>query len=227
MYRQGHRARSHYKRYIGIGLVVILLVVGGVVAARHYFKANTTITNAPAVDSVVTAPEDETRTFTEPTFSIALPKDWIAIHNVTTSPQPTYAWENTAGNKGVETLYAYVDNIPSTMAVNAEVPVMANDNKLVVTGNVSSNCTTFTGQSGGSSTASGSVPAKWDGVNFLCDVANYERDVVGTSSASAINSVTVPGPNSGAHRYFFVYTDDSAEPNYSIFTNALNSFTAL
>jgi hypothetical protein len=57
-------------------------------------------------------------------------------------------------------------------------------------------------------------------------VANYERDVVGTSSPQEINTVTVTGPSTGTHKYFFVYTDNSAEPDYTIFTDALQSFKA-
>jgi len=57
-------------------------------------------------------------------------------------------------------------------------------------------------------------------------MANYVRDVVGTSSAEGVNTLGVSGPG-GTHKYFFVYTDHSGEPDYNTFTQALQSFEAL
>jgi hypothetical protein len=66
--------------------------------------------------------------------------------------------------------------------------------------------------------------AKWSGINFLCDLGNYLRDVVGTSSPEGINSVTLTGNTTGKHTLFFMYTDNTPSPDYSTFINALKSF---
>lgn len=224
MYQQGHRRRTHRRLYGSLTVGLILVVAAAVVGAHYFLRANTHITGSPAQDFQVTVPSDNTARFTESTFSIALPTDWKATH-VNETPQPTYSWENTTGNKGVETLDVFVDDVPTNFAINSVLPIEANGTKLVLAGEVSDNCTSFTGGAS-TSTADGYTAAKWDGVNFLCDVANYERDVVGTSSPQEINTVTVTGPSTGTHKYFFVYTDNSAEPDYTIFTDALQSFKA-
>jgi hypothetical protein len=87
-------------------------------------------------------------------------------------------------------------------------------------GSVSDNCSTFTG-----GTSKSSTPAKWEGVAFLCDQANQQRDVVGTSSTDGVNVVLLKSPGNGAmHKYFFTYTDYSINSDYTVFYNALNSF---
>jgi hypothetical protein len=91
---------------------------------------------------------------------------------------------------------------------------------------VSDNCVNFTDEKTANPTT-GAASSKWSGVSFLCDTANDQRVVVGTSSAAEpVNTVTVTGAK-GTHRYFFVYTDHSAQPKFEIFTAALASFNAL
>jgi hypothetical protein len=107
------------------------------------------------------------------------------------------------------------------MGVNLMVPVSASGNR-VVPGAVSGNCVNFTSTT--NINPNGGSLSKWSDVNFYCDTHNYERDVVGTSSADAINSITLNGPINGTHSFFFTYTDDTSQPDYSIFTNALASF---
>jgi len=67
--------------------------------------------------------------------------------------------------------------------------------------------------------------AKWQGIDFLCDQNNLERDVVGTSSLDGINTVSLNSPSGGgAHKFFFTYTNQSINGDYSVFTDAVTSF---
>lgn len=224
MYRQGHRTRSHRKLYSWLIVGFIVVIVVGGIGAHHFLRANTHLSSSPPVTLEVKVPTVTTKRFTEPTFSIALPSDWKS-RRVMQTPQPTYSWENTTGNVGVETLSVFVDTIPANLAINRVLAVQANSGSIVTASGVSDNCTTFTGTSITPTTPE-DITAKWAGVNFLCDTANYERDVVGTSSPQGINTVTVTGPTKGTHAYFFTYTDNSDQPDYTIFTNALMSFKA-
>jgi len=156
----------------------------------------------------------------EPLFSVSLPVDWVKRANKDI-PAPTYSWVGTAKDDVARWLNIYIDTIPSALAVNRMLPVAANGASLSLLANVSDNCTTFTGANDSKQI---SLPAKWQGITFLCDTGNYIRDVVGTSSAEGINTVTLTGATHGRHRLFFTYTDNSPSPDYSIFTDALSSF---
>jgi hypothetical protein len=148
-----------------------------------------------------------------------LPSDWKFISHQT-SVYDIYTWHNTKTDPGVEQLQVYFDTIPPSLGVNRVLPVQANADELTPT-TVSDTCANFTGNK---VPGSAKTPAKWDGINFLCDLANYERDVVGTSSSAGINTVTLTGPATGAHKLFFTYTDNGATPDFTIFTNAIQSF---
>lgn len=69
------------------------------------------------------------------------------------------------------------------------------------------------------------VPAKWDGVDFLCDMDSKFRNVVGSSSPGNINKVTLTSQTSFTpHSFFFVYEDNNYNPEYTIFYEMLDSF---
>src|SRR5690606_31775928 len=122
----------------------------------------------------------------------------------------------------------YVDIIPTNYAVNRVMPVAARGAN-IVPNDISNNCSTFT--KGGIAEAGqaqflADENAKWQGEDFLCDLAQVTDNEIGTSSAEGINTVTVTGPKAGKHKYFFLYVDHNIQPNYNIFTNAIRSFKA-
>ncbi|HVS58715.1 MAG TPA: hypothetical protein VHD60_03175, partial [Candidatus Saccharimonadales bacterium] len=148
------------------------------------------------------------------------PADWKYLGRDRTTVYHPYQWENTANNPGSRILAVYVDNVPAALAVNRLLPVDPVSGKLNP-GTVSDNCTTFTGQN---KLPANDVQAKWSGVSFICDMRNYERDVVGTGSVDGVNIVHLTGPTAGAHTFFFTYTDNTDQPDYSIFTDSVSSF---
>lgn len=220
-------AGQHLSRKRRVGKVIATILIVAIVIGslgftiKTFLDGDTTISSTPAPStSKITASESTKQQISTQLFAFDLPADW----QPTTSPSQPYrlhSWQNTAGNKGVRVLTVYVDGAPQT-AVNRSLPVQANGARLVMLGGVSDNCVNFT--QAAKETSSDSLPGKWHGVDFLCDTANYARNVVGTSSPDGVNTVRLSSATNGQHTFFFAYTDNSATPDYNIFTDAINSF---
>jgi len=221
MYRIGERRQSHTKLIIwSTGFVMLIGIIVG--AAFLFLKPDTQIITPPhpTVDHIM-ATQQQTTIMQTSLFSIALPTDW-KTRTTDETPRPTYSWAGTSGANDARWINVYIDKaIPATLAVNRVLPIASAGADLTLPTNVSDNCTTFTGAA---PAGQPSVAAKWQGISFLCDTANYQRDVVGTSSLEGVNTVTVHGTQAGSHNFFFTYTDNSASPDYTIITNALKSF---
>ena len=219
MYRLGEVKHSHRKLYIFLAGFVVL-AVGVIILAVRFLRPETDLGKTPArVTTKISYQTAQTKAFTEPLFSINLPTDWQPVQPTNMPPQPSYTWHGTSKENSARQLNVFVDKDVGTLAVNRELSVQANGMAVTVLGDVSDNCTTFTGNA---TSTHGSTPAKWQGIDFLCDSGNYERDVVGIASPDGLNTVILTG-SSGNHHLFFTYVDNSASPDYSIFTNALRS----
>lgn len=223
MYRHGEQIRKRRRRhelYIGGAL----LLIGAIYLGLRLLPSDTQISKPPkaVVTSVATNPS-KLKHFEETNFSFNLPSDWIADGHVTT-PFNEYTWQNNnpADGKATRALNIYLDTIPP-LAVNRFLGVQANGNRLIVLNTVSDNCTSFTRPSKSDPNAA-AIHGKWNGLDFTCDLGNYIRDVVGTGSTDGINTISLTGPTTGKHSLFFVYTDNTPQPNYNIFTTALSSF---
>jgi hypothetical protein len=220
MYRFGERKQGHQRLYISL-LVLVGIIAGAALISPHFLRSDTHISAPPKpIISSVKPMGSQLTQVQEPLFSVSLPVDWAKRANKDI-PAPTYSWVGTAKDDVARWINIYVDAIPTTLAVNRMLPVAGNGAGLSLLANVSDNCTTFTGANDSKQI---SLPAKWQGVTFLCDTGNYIRDVVGTSSAEGINTVTLTSATHGKHRLFFTYTDNSSSPDYAIFTHALTSF---
>lgn len=220
MYRFRERPHNHRKLWLTLtGFVVIACLA--VLATLHLLRPNTQLGQTPPpVTTKVSANVPKTAPVDEPLFSLNLPDDWQPRAN-NDVPKPTYSWGGTTKTDNTRWLNIYVDDIPTTLAVNRVLPVDGNGTTLALTAGVSDNCITFTGATNG---GQNSAPAKWQGINFLCDTGNYIRDVVGTSSPDGINTVILTSADKGMHQFFFTYTDNSSSPDYSVFTDILKSF---
>jgi hypothetical protein len=205
-------------------LPIATLLIIAIVAARfikNFFNTDTVITQAPAVVSKVSDSNGAITRYNEGTFSLSLPASWKMIGHKS-SPLSIYSWQVVVG-KISRRLDVYIDSIPLTLGVNEVLPVKSSGNGVKTSGQISDNCSTFTKLPAGTKNTT-SIKARWQGVNFFCDLGNYERNVAGTSSTEGANVVTVTGKNSGAHKIFFVYTDNSINPNYTDFYSVLQSF---
>lgn len=222
MYRFGERIHRRRKLYVWLIGFVCLLAIGVFVGAK-LLRNDTHISRAPA-PVVHTLDYNDTKTvsFNEPHFTIALPADW-KLANSATTPYVTYRYQSTLAHEEARWLDIYVDGVPAGFGVNRALAIKANGSQLLLDSDVSDNCASFTGPVAGQPAIA--TPGKWQGVDFLCDLGNYIRDVVGTSSPEGPNTVTLTGA-SGPHHFFFAYTDNNASADYTIFTTALKTFRA-
>lgn len=224
MYRVGHRKRNYRTLLVIISLLLLAALAAGGVALKHAMQDTTAVIGESAsVVKTVEANTLPTRRVDEQLFVIDLPREWkLTSHE--TKPL-SYTWQGTLADDSARQLSLYIDDTPATMPVNRMLPVQGNHDHVDVIGQVSDNCADFTGAPGDQSqqTLSGSQ-AKWGGIVFLCDMTNTARNVVGTSSQDGINKVIVTGNATGRHSLFFVYTDHTSNPDYSVLTSALQSF---
>lgn len=215
--------KRHRKLKRLIIVLIFLLIVGGLfLYIRSQLKPHTVIKQAGAKTTKVSF-DQSNKAYDEGDFTVNIPTTWKTV------PRPpegfqTWTWQTSENGTNGEQLTIYEDTIPGTYAVNRELAIHAEGDHVSADGVASDNCSKYTlgeplvGQFG--------APAKWQGVEFLCDQENQYRDVLGTSSPDGINTVIVKSPNSGlSHKFFFVMINQNyADPDYSTFYSAISSF---
>ena len=230
MYRLGRRGHAKAKKRtwrIVVFVIAALLLIGGVVA----FWVLRGLQQAPTVPQAVTREfadtrENTDRTFEQAGFSINLPADWVVREEA--GPLGRYAWQATEKGADNRWLEVYTAGVPDNLAVNRLLPVTVEGGKIIVSGTVSDNCSTFGTQGVTPETRNQSnIVTKWQGIEFLCDMANYTRNVVGVGTADTQNRVLVTNEVGTQRTFIFVYTDHNIHPNYQILENALKSVTVL
>lgn len=224
MYRLGRVSKHHYWILASLVLLVAGASWAGVIEVHRALQPHTVLTRSKPYIGTVADPSSQLRYETKRSFRVGIPMSW-EVAPPPNVPYTVYSWRGT-GADAPRRLDLYIDTIPASLAVNRLLPVTPDGDRLSIAGEVSDNCVRFTARTSASA-ATGAEPAKWSGVSFLCDVSNYERDVVGTGSPAGVNSATVTGSATGEHKVFFVYTDNSASPDYTIFEDVIKSFQAL
>lgn len=202
----------------------MLALVGVSLAGWLFLRSlhqTSTITNSKPVTTKVSY-QGKTKHYNEGDFTIDIPAEWQAM------PRPPYTyqsftWHNTDKSNAVE-LEIYEDTIPTNFAVNKALIISGAVNHIELTGPASDNCEKYT-KDPASNPAELGVPAKWQNVNFLCNRNTSSRDVLGTSSTDGINSVLLKSTSGTSHKFFFTYTDNQINPDYTIFYNALATFS--
>lgn len=221
MYRVDKRTKDRLSLYI-LMIAIIGLIVGGIVFLKVNLQSETTIVQGSPVTTVVSG-DEPTNHYKENVFELSLPSNWRSLKR-DGMPAGMYSWEST--EKGAnKQLDVYVDNLPKNYAVNRVLVVESADDHVNITSQVSDNCTSFT-KSPAHLQAPG-VPATWEGARFLCDTANYSRNVVGVMAEASRNLFRATGERTGQHQFFFVFTDRSVSPSYTALYKALQSFQVL
>ena len=228
-YKYGHKPGRRRRTKVMIVLGISFLILGGAATLLYFDIRNNQ--GAPVETTgrtVVQALDDSTSNVTvdDEYFKMELPVNWKEMKQQP-SKYPLY-WQATGSREDNRYVKIYVDNIPKEYAVNRMVPVSASGSGLSIK-EVSNNCSTFT--KGGIAQAGQAQfleneSARYEGVDFICNLARIVDNEVGTSSPDGINTVVVAGPTKGKHSYFFVYVDHNIQPDYNIFYNALRSFEA-
>jgi hypothetical protein len=234
MYKLGKPLRkTSYKIWLSIVLIV------AVVTAVFYFAfvtgsnkgADLKNNNTPLVTRVGDGKSNST-IVNEPLFTMNLIGSWKETSRNSDPAYKTIQWNDAAKNSGGRWVRIYVDTIPADLALNYLLPVAAYEDGLSI-GPMSENCASFT-QGATSSTdrdvsvpiSQESLPARWQAVSFMCENSHVSHQLVGTGSSEGSNAVTVTGKEHGKHKYFFLYNDANYHPDYTIFTEILDSFKA-
>jgi len=227
MYKINKRRRHGYKIVAVVFVVIplIALIVGGI--WYLVLKNNkTTISNFTQANGEVATVEEATRSFSTESFSVSLLSTWVFVGKMNPAADQTYyEYQDKNPKESNRLLEIYVDNYPTNFSVNRILPVQVENNKLLPSDNVSDDCSTFGGIPVNAS-ASGLWVAKWQGISFNCSV-NQPRNYVAAATVTSGIGIPLQGIKSGKHTYMFVYIDQNAASNYTLFGPILKSFQAL
>ena len=215
-----HSRRKHSRSLIVVGVLLVALGAGAY-KSRGFLDTSTVIGPTPAaVYSTVSDNRPKPKQFDEKLYSFMLPGDWEKFPLPDALPN-SLSWRNTKGNKGVRVITVYADAPLRDMAVNRALPVEATGERFMLGGDVSDNCINFTThQPGGTE----KIAAKWQGTDFICDIGNRYRNVVGLSGAGAAQGVQLTGATTGKHTIYITYTDSSANFSAYDFSEMIKTF---
>ena len=225
MYQLGLKPRlqRRWPLWLGIGTLFLIVFISAAVFVLRSLKPSTTVSTSAAVTTKVTATTSPLKLFNQPGFSLQLPSDWKLVEHLT---QPYDLYRFKGGSKATvnQLLDVYQDVMPVNFAVNRAQQVEADGEHMASVGNVSDNCAQYT--RGSTTLGMTGSPAKWQDTDFLCDLNNTSRNVVGISATGAINTVVLKGPDGHPHKFFMTYTDNTINPNYSTLDSAISTFSA-
>lgn len=220
---QLHAHKTHrphpWRWVIGISLVLIIAVAYGL----YSLKPDTKISKAKPVTRTLNA-NTAVDTYNQGAFTIQLPKGWQFMGKQQDIYTIYHFRSALPGEKGNRSIDIYEDTPPKNFAVNRMLPVAKNEDGGLVTdlSLVSDNCAAYTTDAGNRTSVA--QLAKWQGIEFLCDMGNTLRNTVGTGSKDGINTVRLQTATSRPHQYFFTYTENNDKPDYNLFVKAINSF---
>lgn len=221
MYQVGKRDHKHRKFWKRTAWVVSLVLIGAVI----YGLFNLTITpeqnirNAAPVSKAYDAATPKKITIDDDVLKLELPEGWKAVKPSPYELSPAYMFQSLS--EDMQILKIYIDNPPQDLAFNKAIAVSSVAGKIAHEA-VSDNCTSYT-DAAKANPRTGVAAAKWQGIDFNCDVANYARAVVGTVSKDGLNYVNVTGAKTGTHKVFITYTDNSISPDYTTLYEILDS----
>jgi hypothetical protein len=217
--RRGHRYRRARRRIVALAIIVFI-------GTLLYLLFNLEITprqnieNAPSTTRTFDDESAKNVSVSKPEFSIELPAGWKeAKSDASLVPAPKYVFSSKPEDQ--QTLRIYLDTVPSALGVNKAVTVTARGNQ-IDHDIVSENCANYTGPAQKNLKIS-NAPAKWQNIDFLCDLANSARPIVGAISVDGMNFLKVKGQTIGERRIFITYGDFNNNPNYVTLYDILES----
>lgn len=167
----------------------------------------------------------------EELFSLILPGPWKLSSQDWDARYQAYQWDSQDTKLAGRWFRVYVDTIPKDQAVNYLLPIKFQDG-LMTFGTISDNCVNFTQGAIPQEKrpvfiplSQASLPSRWELIDFLCDNANVDQQVVGGSSDAGLNTVILKGPNKGTHKYFFMYRDNNISADLGTMEKILATFT--
>lgn len=210
---------------VTIFLIFLILIILWFIFFKNADQSITTFDRLNGQKAALVPP---TKDFTVDEFKITLPEAWQLIGKQNPYYNEVYyLFQSTATNQENRWLRVYVNVLPEQYAVNRLLPITPSENKIIA-GEMSTDCKNFKGAPNAQNSVNGaqSWATTWQDIAFTCDLSGASNQV-GTASMQNGYAVPVIGEKSGTNKYFFVYIDQNAKPDYSILKNAVNSFVAL
>ncbi|MDB5170797.1 MAG: hypothetical protein JWO35_491 [Candidatus Saccharibacteria bacterium] len=225
VYKAGKRDTKK-KRRKALWLFVLLVVIGlagtGYIFVRDALKPQTVLKQSKATQKKVTY-ETKTKHYELPDFTIDIPIAWTPVARPA-GPYQSFTWQTSEHGTNGQSIEIFEDTIPPNFGFNRALIVSGQSDHLNIEGTASDNCSKYTKKQT-TMVNQFSAVAKWQGVDFLCDLSNVQRDVIGTSSTDGINTVILKSPSTGAaHKFLFSYTNHGTNPDYTVFYEAIQSF---
>lgn len=224
MYREGQKPKTKRRRWLFWLILLVLLSLlgyGGYIYVKNSLKPDTRVTQSKGIQTVIRY-DKKTKHYDEPDFGIDLPATWQPVTREA-GPYQTYTWQTSDRGTNGQLFQIFEDTIPVNFVVNRALIVAGEGDHMTLNGEASDNCVTYTKGVAQVNNNVGAI-AKWQGVDFRCDTSNQERTVVGTSSSDGINTVILRNPGTGhSHKFLFVYTSHSLNPDFTVFYGALQS----
>ena len=223
MYRITNRRAQRRRRsrfWLFFTLFFLLVAVGVIILFVLSLRPKTVVTQSKPVTTKLSY-VGKTKHYVEDNFSIDIPVEWEML------PRPPYTYQSftwhTVTKADNQSIVIYEDTIPANMAVNRALIISGASDHVEISGAASDNCVKFTKDQGATNGNLG-VPAKWLSVDFLCNRNTISRDVIGTSSVDGVNTVNLKTNSGAKHSFFFTYTTNQINPDYTVFYNAITSF---
>lgn len=220
MYQYDKRTHKHAKlkrraTWLGV-LVLFSAVVYGVAQLR--ITPEQQIKNSPSLSKAYNAASSKKQQFAKTEFTFTSTSEWKEYSVQQGQFTPRYLFKDVSKSRILE---IYIDNPPEQLGVNRVIVVDSVDGALLHDV-VSDNCTTFT-DSSKKNPQTGIGVAKWQEIEFLCDMGNAARAVVGTISDDGKNMVSVTAATGKVYKVFIAYTDNNINPDYNVFYDILGS----
>ena len=224
MYQLDRKSHKHVKmRKRLTWLLVFILIFATIYGISHLtLTPKQELRSSPQLSRKSTLPNQTKQLIKKPEFTMSLASTWKEDAIERTSTAPTYSYTDSSNARIIK---LYLDNPPTNLGVNRAIVVSGDADKLTY-GSVSENCITYT-EASRANTQSGLANAKWQEVDFLCDMANHARAVVGTISKDGINQVHVRTGSGVMRKVFITYTDNNINPDYSVLYDMLQSLQFL
>lgn len=224
-YRANKRPKTKKRRRLMrliIFLIVMALAVAGYITVKNMLKPQTVIKQSRATERKVTYDDAKTKRYELPDFTINIPVAWTQLARPA-GPYQSYSWQTSSAGSNGQLIEIFEDTIPPNYGFNRALIVSGQDDHLNIEGTASDNCSKYTKKQASTPGQISSI-AKWQGVDFLCDLGNTTRDVIGTSSTDGLNFVILNNTSTGAaHKFLFSYTNHGLNPDYNVFYQALQS----
>ena len=210
--------------------LLLILAISLVIGAWYIFLKNNKSTTATFVKSSDTqfVPKDAKKTIKTEYFAISVPSTFE--NNGKKNPLATqvyYELQDKKKNDDARYLRIFVDVFPKDYAVD-EVMMVYNDGKRLTPGQLSGDCSDFTGapKYNPANDANKVWNTSWQGMPFVCDIGNVFVQTAAISKDGGYGQA-MEGSSGQKHTFFFVYVDQNNRPNPQIFADAINSFQPL